>query len=199
MILVGKKLIDFNASVVLPDNSIDLQFNLYKQTEGKKVVLFFYPLDFTFVCPSEIITLNKKMNDFRQRNSEVVAISVDSHFTHLAYKKTPISEGGIGNIEFPMVSDIKKNIAKEYGILYDESVALRAVFIADENRVVRHVLVNDLPLGRNIDEIVRILDSIDYHNKHGEVCPANWYPGQSAMVPTDDGVKEYLKNNFTAE
>ncbi|HWI40202.1 MAG TPA: peroxiredoxin, partial [Verrucomicrobiae bacterium] len=160
---------------------------------GKKyVVLFFYPLDFTFVCPSEIIAFNRRLNDFRQKNCEVVGISVDSKFTHLAWKKTAIENGGIGNIQYPLVQDLDKSIARSYGILFNESVALRGLFLVDMQGKIRHAVVNDLPFGRNVDEALRMLDAVQFYEAHGEVCPANWREGEEAMKPTAEGVASYL-------
>ncbi|MDZ5761023.1 peroxiredoxin [Lyticum sinuosum] len=198
MTLVGKKLIDFTSPAIMADNNINENFNLYENINGKKTIIFFYPLNFTFVCPSEIISLNEKIDQFYRLNASVIVISVDSHFSHLTYKKTHPRDGGIGNVNFTMVSDIKKNIAKEYGILYDESIALRATFIADEDKIIRHSVVNDFPLGRNIDEMIRIIEAIDFHKQNGEVCPANWKKGQSGMKPTVDGVRKYLSENFSS-
>lgn len=193
MILIGKKAPEFTAPAVMPDNSINNTFSPYEDAKGKKIVLFFYPLDFTFVCPSEIIALNDKIVEFDKRNVQLVLISVDSQYTHLAYKNTPIAEGGIGSIKIPMVADLTKKISSDYGILADAGVAYRATFLIDANKVIRHMLVNDLPLGRNISEILRMVDSLAHFEKHGEVCPANWNPGQSAMIPSRAGVVEYLK------
>jgi peroxiredoxin (alkyl hydroperoxide reductase subunit C) len=184
---------DFSATAVMPDDSFEtIRLSDYR---GKYVVLFFYPLDFTFVCPSEILAFDKKIEDFRKRNCEVIGVSVDSHFSHLAWRNTEVSKGGIGPIRYPLVADIKKEIAREYGVLHDDSVALRGLFLIDKEGVVRHALVNDLPLGRNVDEAVRMLDALQYTEEHGQVCPANWHEGEDAMQPTKEGVVDYLSKH----
>lgn len=181
---------DFKATAVMGDNSFaDLELSSYR---GQYVVLFFYPLDFTFVCPSEIIAFNRKLADFKERGAELIGVSIDSHFSHHAWRKTAVADGGIGEIGFPLVSDLNKNISRDYGVLLNDSVALRGLFLIDQKGTVRHALVNDLPLGRNVDEALRLLDALRYHEKHGEVCPANWNVGDDAMTPTADGVASYL-------
>ena len=195
MSLVGKKAPDFTAQAVMADNSIKEEFNLYEQIQGKKCILFFYPLNFTFVCPSELIAFDKKRAQFEDKNTRVIAVSVDSQFSHLAYKNTPISEGGIGQVAYPLVSDITKSISRDYDVLCNDSVAYRGLYLIDENQVIRHQLVNDLPLGRNIDEALRVVDALAFHQKHGEVCPANWNPGKEGMKANSAGVKEYLAKN----
>ena len=188
--LVTKEAPDFTAQAVMPDNSFaELKLSSFR---GKYVVLFFYPLDFTFVCPSEIIAFDAALDKFKERNAEVIGVSVDSHFTHLAWKNTPREKGGIGEVRYPMVSDITREIARSFGVLVNESVALRGLFLIDKERIVRHALINDLPLGRNVDEALRMLEALQYHEKHGEVCPANWHEGEEAMKPTADGVADYL-------
>lgn len=194
MSLVTKEAPDFTAKAVLSDNSIE-DFSL-SSLRGRFTVLFFYPLDFTFVCPSEIIAFDKKLNEFKERNCEVVGVSVDSEYSHYAWKNTAINEGGIGNIQFPLVADLTKNISRDYGVLFNESVALRGLFLIDREGIVRHELVNDLPLGRSVDEALRILDALQYVEKHGEVCPANWNSGDKAMVPTAEGVSKYLSEEI---
>lgn len=191
-VLVGKQAPDFTATAVMGDNCFDENFNLKKYLNGKIGVLFFYPLDFTFVCPSEIIAFDKRLAKFKEKGAEVIAVSVDSHFTHFAWKETPVNKGGIGNVQFPMVADITKNIARDYDVLIDESVALRGTFLIDSNFVVRHQLVNDLPLGRNIDEALRMVDTLIFHEKHGEVCPAGWHQGDAGMKADKEGVAKYL-------
>ena len=187
---------DFTAQAVLPDNTFaELTLGDYR---GKYVVLFFWPLDFTFVCPSEIIAFDKVLEQFRRRNCEVIGVSIDSHFTHLAWKNTPVEAGGIGNVQFPMVSDLNKNISTAYGVLLNDSIALRGLFLIDREGVIRHELVNDLPLGRNVDEALRVLDALQFHEEHGEVCPANWRAGEEGMKPTAAGVAEYLAAHATA-
>jgi peroxiredoxin (alkyl hydroperoxide reductase subunit C) len=193
MSLVAKEAPDFKAKAVMPDNSFDdLRLSSLR---GKYIILFFYPLDFTFVCPSEIIAFDRKLQEFKNRNCEVISVSVDSEYTHLAWKKTPRIEGGIGNIQFPMVADLSKSISRDYGVLFDESVALRGLFLIDRDGVVRHELVNDLSLGRSVDEALRMLDALQFCEEHGEVCPANWHPGEDAMAPTAEGVAQYLSKH----
>ncbi len=188
--LVTKEAPDFTAQAVMPDNTFaELKLSSYR---GKYVVLFFYPLDFTFVCPSEIIAFDKKLDAFKERNCEVVGVSVDSHFSHWAWKNTPVEKGGIGNVRYPIVADIKKDIARSYDVLFDESVALRGLFLIDKEGVVRHSVINDLSLGRNVDEALRMLEALQFTEKHGEVCPANWRPGEEGMKPTAEGVAGYL-------
>ena len=193
--LVTKEAPDFTAKAVLPDNTIaDLTLSSYR---GKNVVLFFYPLDFTFVCPSEIIAFDRKLKEFQARNTSVIGVSVDSEFTHFAWRQTPVEKGGIGAIGYPLVADLNKNIARAYGVLLNEAVALRGLFLIDKKGVVRHALVNDLPLGRSVDEALRLVDALQFHEEHGEVCPANWKQGEKGMKPTADGVADYLSKKYT--
>lgn len=188
--LVTKEAPDFTAQAVLGDNTIaELSLSSYR---GKYVVLFFYPLDFTFVCPSEIIAFDRALDKFKAKNTEVIGVSVDSQYSHYAWRNTPLEKGGIGQIDYPLVADLDKAIARSYGVLFDESVALRGLFLIDKEGVVRHALVNDLPLGRNVDEALRIVDALQFTEEHGDVCPANWQEGQDAMKPMADGVAEYL-------
>ena len=194
-VLVGKSAPDFTANTVMPDNTINEKFNLKQYLNGKVGVLFFYPLDFTFVCPSEIIAFNNRLNEFKSRNAEVIGVSVDSHFTHLAWKNTAIEKGGIGNVQYPLVADLTKSIARDYDVLTNGSVALRGTFLIDKNFVIRHQVVNDLPLGRNIDEAIRMVDTLQFHEQFGEVCPAGWNKGQAGMKATSEGVADYLASN----
>lgn len=194
-VLVGKEAPDFTAKAVMPDNSIEENFNLKKHIKGKVGILFFYPLDFTFVCPSEIIAFNNRLKEFKTRKAEVIAVSVDSHFTHLAWKNTPVEKGGIGNVQFPMVADLTKSIARDYDVLVGDAVAFRGTFMIDTKGIVRHQLVNDLPLGRNVDEAIRMLDALNFHEENGEVCPAGWNRGDDGMKPTGEGVASYLKKH----
>jgi peroxiredoxin 2/4 len=192
--LVTKEAPDFTAQAVMPDNSIvDLTLSSYR---GKYVVLFFYPLDFTFVCPSEIIAFDRKLKEFKTRNTVVVGVSVDSQYTHLAWRQTPVEKGGIGAVGYPLVADLTKSIARSYGVLLNESVALRGLFLIDTHGIVRHALVNDLPLGRNVDEALRIVEALQFHEEHGEVCPANWKQGEKGMKPTAAGVADYLAGKY---
>ncbi len=194
-VLVGKAAPDFTAAAVMGDNTIQEQFNLKSYLKGKKGVLFFYPLDFTFVCPSEIIAFNKRLGAFRERGAEVIAVSVDSHFTHLAWKNTPVKSGGIGQVQFPMVADLTKSIARDYDVLMGEAVALRGTFLIDESGIIRHQVINDLPLGRNVDEALRMVDALNFHQKNGEVCPAGWEKGEEGMVANPQGVAAYLERH----
>jgi peroxiredoxin (alkyl hydroperoxide reductase subunit C) len=188
---VTKPAPDFTATAVMPDNSFNEGFKL-SSYQGKYVVLFFYPLDFTFVCPSEIIAFDAALEKFHKKNAEVIGVSVDSHFTHLAWKNTPRDQGGIGQVRYPLVADLNKKIAADFGVLLDAGIALRGLFLIDKTGTVRHALINDLPLGRSVDEALRMLDALQFHEEHGEVCPANWREGQEAMKPTAAGVAEYL-------
>ena len=191
--LVTREAPNFSAQAVFEKNEIkELELSSYR---GKYVVLFFYPLDFTFVCPSEIIAFDKALDKFKARNAEVIGVSVDSQYTHYAWKNTPVDKGGIGQIRYPLVADLDKSIARDYGVLLDGGVALRGLFLIDKEGVVRHSLINDLPRGRNVDEALRILDALKFTEEHGEVCPANWQEGEEAMKPTADGVADYLSKH----
>lgn len=197
-VLVGKEAPDFTAQAVMPDNSIKADFNMKSYLKGKTGVLFFWPLDFTFVCPSEIIAFDNRVAEFKKLGAEVIGISVDSQYTHYAWKNTPVDKGGIGNVQFPIVADLTKSIARSYDVLANDAVAFRGTFIIDKKGMVRHQLVNDLPLGRNVDETIRTLDALIYTEEHGEVCPANWKKGEKAMKPTAEGVASYLKEKAKA-
>ena len=194
-IFVGKQAIDFTSSAVMPDNEIEFEFSLKEYLNGSKAVLFFYPLDFTFVCPSEIISFHNKLGEFAARNTKVIAVSVDSHFSHLAWKNTPHNKGGIGDVQFPIVSDLKKLISTAYNVLNDGGVSMRGTFVIDENFVLRNILVNDLPLGRDVNETLRIIDAVDFHRENGDVCPAGWQKGKESMTPSKEGVADYLASN----
>jgi peroxiredoxin (alkyl hydroperoxide reductase subunit C) len=192
--LVPKPAPDFTATAVMGDNTFNETFKL-SDHRGKYVVLFFYPLDFTFVCPSEIIAFDKALEEFKSRGVEVIGVSIDSHFTHWAWKNTPVEQGGIGDIQYPLVADIKKEISRDYGVLLDDSVALRGLFLIDKEGVIRHAVINDLPLGRSVDEALRVVDALQHVEEHGEVCPANWKKGDDAMTPTAEGVAQYLSDH----
>jgi peroxiredoxin (alkyl hydroperoxide reductase subunit C) len=194
-VLVGKKAPDFTATAVMGDNSINDKFNLHTHLKGKIGVLFFYPLDFTFVCPSEIIAFDNRLQEFKDRGVEVIGVSVDSHFSHIAWKNTPVNQGGIGQIQYPLIADLTKNISRDYDVLVNDSVAFRGTFLIDENGVVRHQVVNDLPLGRSIEEALRMVDALKFHQEHGEVCPAGWNKGKSGMKANAEGVAKYLADN----
>jgi peroxiredoxin 2/4 len=189
--LVTREAPDFTAQAVLPDNSFgEITLSKYR---GKYVILFFYPLDFTFVCPSEILAFNKRVADFKAKKCELIGVSVDSKFTHLAWKNTLVENGGIGDIQYPLVEDLNKSIARSYGILLNESVALRGLFLIDTKGLVRHTVINDLPLGRSVGEALRILDALQFVETHGgEVCPANWQEGEDSMKASTEGVADYL-------
>ncbi len=191
--LVTTEAPDFTAQAVMPDNEFEaLTLSSYR---GKYVVLFFYPLDFTFVCPSEIVAFDKALDEFRSRNAEVIGVSVDSHFTHWAWKNTKLEDGGIGDIQFPLVADLSKKISEDYGVLFGGEVALRGLFLIDREGVIRHSVINDLPLGRSVGEAIRVLDALQHTEEYGEVCPANWNKGDQAMTPTASGVASYLAEN----
>ena len=196
MVLVTRQAPDFTSSAVLGNGEIVDNFNFKKHIDGKAAVLFFYPLDFTFVCPSELIAFDHRYEEFKKRGVEVVGVSIDSEFTHNAWRNTPTENGGIGAVKYALAADVKHEIAKAYGIEHpEEGVALRGSFLIDKNGVVRHQVVNDLPLGRNIDEMLRMVDALQFHEEHGEVCPAQWEKGKEGMKDSPEGVAKYLKQN----
>jgi peroxiredoxin (alkyl hydroperoxide reductase subunit C) len=193
MVLVGKQAPEFTAPAVLGSGKIVESFNFKEVTKGKEVVIFFYPLDFTFVSPSELIAIDKRFGEFQARGVEVMAISIDSQFTHNAWRNTAINDGGIGAVQYPLVADIKHEICKAYDVeLQEEGVALRGSFLIDKTGLVRHQEVNDLPLGRNIDEMLRMVDALQFHEEYDEVCPAQWTRDKAAMEATPEGVAEFL-------
>jgi len=197
--LVGNKAPDFTAAAVLANGDIVGDYKLSKALQGKYGLVFFYPLDFTFVCPSELIALDHRIKQFHALNVEVVAVSIDSQFTHNAWRNTPIDQGGIGKVGYTLVADVKHEICQAYGVEHPEAgVALRGAFIIDTQSVVRSQIVNDLPLGRSMDELLRIIDALQYHEKHGEVCPAGWQKGDKGMVASTAGVAQYLESNAEA-
>jgi peroxiredoxin (alkyl hydroperoxide reductase subunit C) len=183
---------DFSATAVLADGSIVENFKLSENYGEKGTVVFFYPLDFTFVCPSEIIAFSHRYEEFQKRGVNVIGVSIDSQFSHFAWRETPVEKGGIGRINFPLVADLNKQIARDYDVLLNDSVALRGSFLIDANGIVRHAVVNDLPLGRNVDEMLRMIDAQQFTDEFGEVCPAGWQKGDEGMKPTTDGVADYL-------
>ena len=196
MVLVTRQAPDFTCAAVLGNGEIVNNFNFKKHINGKAAVLFFYPLDFTFVCPSELIAFDHRYEEFKKRGVEVVGVSIDSEFTHNAWRNTPTENGGIGAVKYALAADVKHEIAQAYGIEHPEAgVALRASFLIDKNGVVRHQVVNDLPLGRNIDEMLRMVDALQFHEEHGEVCPAQWEKGKEGMKDSPEGVAKYLKQN----
>ncbi|MCP3672504.1 MAG: peroxiredoxin [Gammaproteobacteria bacterium] len=189
-VLVAKDAPEFTAQAVMPDNSFqEISLSDYK---GKYVVLFFYPLDFTFVCPSEIIAFDHRLEDFKKRNVEVIGVSIDSHFSHLAWKNTEVNKGGIGNVQYPLVADINKSITDAYDMRTGPGIALRGSFLIDKDGVVQHQVVNNLSLGRDIDEMLRLVDALQFTEEHGEVCPAGWQKGKAGMKGSTEGVAEYL-------
>jgi len=211
-VLVTQEAPDFTATALMPDGTFKDDFKLSDHI-GKKVVLFFYPLDFTFVCPSELLAFHNRMSEFSSRDTVVIGCSVDSHFTHLAWSNTPVDKGGIGQLSYPLVADLDKSIAATYDVLLGAdqildddgsvytvggNVALRGSFLIDEKGIVRHQVVNDLPLGRNVDEMLRMIDALDFHTSHGEVCPAGWSKGKEGMKPTKEGVASYMAENAGA-
>ena len=185
---------DFQAAAVMPDGTIKEDFKL-SDYQGGYIVLFFYPMDFTFVCPSEIIAHNKRVNSFKEKGAQVIGVSIDSQFSHLAWRNTPTDKGGIGLVDFPLVADVKREIIDSYGVANSDGVALRAAFLIDRDRVIQHATINNLPLGRNVDEMLRLLDALKFTEEHGEVCPAGWKDGDVGMVATSEGVSSYLRDN----
>ena len=196
-VLVTQPAPDFTAAAVLPDGSIKEDFKL-SDLRGKYVVLFFYPLDFTFVCPSEIIAHDHRVSKFKELGVEVVGVSIDSQFSHFAWRETPVEKGGIGRVGFPLVADVKHEITKAYGIEHPAGVALRGSFLIDKAGVVQAQIVNNLPLGREVDEMVRLVEALQFTEQYGEVCPAGWKKGQKGMKPTAEGVASYLAENAGA-
>lgn len=197
-ILVGRQAPDFTASAVLPNGEIENQFRLYDAIKNKHAIIFFYPLDFTFVCPSELIALDNRINEFHDRNTIVIGISIDSQFTHNAWRNTPVSKGGIGPVKYSLVADVNHHICQAYGVEHPTAhVALRGTFLIDKQGIVRSQIVNDLPLGRNIDEMLRLIDAVQFHEKHGEVCPAGWNKGDTAIKPTAEGIATFLTEKAT--
>ena len=194
-VLVGKCAPDFNAVAVMGNNEINESFNLKSYIAGKAAVIFFYPLDFTFVCPSELIAFDHRLNEFKSRGVEVIGVSIDSQFTHLAWKNTPVNKGGIGQVGYPLVADIKHEICKAYDVEAEGGVAFRGSFLIDKAGVVRHQVVNDLPLGRDIDEMLRMVDALQFFEEHGEVCPAGWNKGKPGMNASTEGVAKYLADH----
>lgn len=195
-VLVGREAPDFTVAAVTGSGEIVNKFNFRENTKDKYSLVFFYPLDFTFVCPSELIALDNRMEDFKQRGVEVVAVSIDSQFTHNAYRNTPVNKGGIGSVRYTLAADINHLICKSYGVQHPEAgVAFRGAFIIDKNGIVRSQIVNDLPIGRNIDEILRTIDAVQFFEEHGEVCPAGWQKGKPGMKASPTGVAEYLAEN----
>ncbi|WP_062265004.1 peroxiredoxin [Endozoicomonas arenosclerae] len=194
-VLVGKKAPDFTVPAVLGNGEIVEEFTLSEAIRGKYGILFFYPLDFTFVCPSELIALDHRIEAFKERNTEVIGVSIDSHFSHNAWRNTPVSEGGIGPVKYTLAADMAHDICKSYDVESEGGVAFRGAFLIDKDGVVRSQIVNDLPLGRNMDELVRLVDALQFHEEHGEVCPAGWNKGDKGMDASPAGVAKYLSES----
>lgn len=195
-VLVGRPAPDFTAAAVLGSGEIVDSFNLTAAIKGKPAVVFFYPLDFTFVCPSELIAFDHRMEEFKKRGVEVIGVSIDSQYTHNAWRNTPVEKGGIGQVQYTLVADVRHDICKAYDVEHPEAgVAFRGSFLIDKEGMVRHQVVNDLPLGRNVDEMLRMIDALQFHEEHGEVCPAGWEKGKKGMKDSPDGVAAYLSEN----
>jgi peroxiredoxin (alkyl hydroperoxide reductase subunit C) len=194
-VLVAKEAPDFMSAAVMPDGVIKEDFKL-SSLKGKYVVLFFWPMDFTFVCPTEIIAHDHRMEEFKKRGVEIVGVSIDSKHTHFAWRSAPVDKGGIGQVQFPIVADVKHEITQAYGVEHPEDgVAMRASFLIDKDGIVQHQVVNNLPLGRNVDEMLRMVDALKHHEKHGEVCPAGWQDGDASMKETAASVADYLSSH----
>ncbi|WWO99251.1 MAG: peroxiredoxin C [Candidatus Dasytiphilus stammeri] len=197
MVLVSQQAPDFTASAILGNGEIVDKFNFKEYIDGCVSVLFFWPMDFTFVCPSELIAFDKRYSKFQKRNVKILGVSIDTVFVHKAWRQTPINLGGIGPVKYPMVADVKHEIQKAYGIEHPEiGVAQRGSFLIDKKGIIRHLVVNDLPLGRNIDEMLRMIDALQFHEEHGEVCPAQWHLGKPGMKASTEGVRDFLGENF---
>jgi len=194
-VLVGKQAPDFTVPAVLADGQIVDEFSFSEVTKGKYALVFFYPLDFTFVCPSELIALDHRMDDFKARGVEVIGVSIDSHFTHNAWRNTAVNDGGIGAVGYTLAADMNHDICKAYDVESDGGVAYRGAFLVDQTGLVRSQIVNDLPLGRNMDELIRLVDALQFHEEHGEVCPAGWTKGDKGMDASPAGVASYLAEN----
>lgn len=198
-ILVGRSAPDFTAAAVLANGEIVNNYNLLENIKNKYAIVFFYPLDFTFVCPSELIALDNRIEEFKQRNTEVIGVSIDSQFTHNAWRNTSINDGGIGKVKYPLIADVNHKICQAFGVEHPTAhVALRGAFLIDKNGIVRAQIVNDLPIGRNIDEILRLIDALQFSEKHGEVCPAGWNKGDMAIKPTTEGIATFLSQKSEA-
>lgn len=196
-VLVTQPAPDFTAAAVMPDGSINEAFRL-SDFKGQYVVLFFWPLDFTFVCPSEIIAHDHRVSKFKDLGVQVVGVSIDSQFTHHAWRNTPVEKGGIGHVQFPMVADVRHEIVRAYGVEHPDGVALRASFLINKEGIVQHQVVNNLPLGREVDEMLRLVEALQFTEEHGEVCPAGWRKGKAGMKPTAEGVASYLAEHSSA-
>ena len=194
-ILVGRKAPDFTTAAVMANGEINPNFNLHKAIEKQYGIVFFYPLDFTFVCPSELIAIDNRIYEFEKRNTLIMGVSIDSQFTHNAWRNTPVENGGIGKIRYPLIADVNHQICQAYGVEHPTAhVALRGAFLIDKHGIVRSQIVNDLPLGRNVDELLRLIDALEFHEKHGEVCPAGWTKGKTGIKPTTEGIAKFLSD-----
>lgn len=191
-VMIGQKFPETNVNAVMADGSIDENFSAPAYGNGGYTVVFFYPLDFTFVCPTEIIAFDKATKEFEKRGCKVIGASVDSHFSHIAWRDTDLSKGGIGPVNFPLMSDMERKISSQLGIVAEGGVTYRASYLLDENGIVRHMVCNDLPLGRSVQEMLRMVDALKFHEEHGEVCPANWQEGEEAIQPTSESTGAYL-------
>lgn len=197
--LIGKKAPDFTTAAVLANGEINNHFNLHTEIDKKFAIIFFYPLDFTFVCPSELIAVDNRIEEFHKRNTLIMGVSIDSQFTHNAWRNTPVANGGIGPIKFPLIADVNHQICQAYGVEHPTAhVALRGAFIIDQKGIVRSQIINDLPLGRNVDELLRLIDALEFHEKHGEVCPAGWTKGKTGIQPTTDGIAKFLSDEASS-
>ncbi|AFA41110.1 alkyl hydroperoxide reductase, C22 subunit [Wigglesworthia glossinidia endosymbiont of Glossina morsitans morsitans (Yale colony)] len=195
--LIAHKFHDFTAPAIFPNGKIIQDFNLSNYIKNKTAVLFFWPMNFTFVCPSELIAFNKRYNEFKNRNVNIIGVSIDTVYSHQTWQSIEIQKGGIGPVKYPMVSDIKRDIIQSYHVEHPHlGVALRASFLIDKDGIIRHQIVNDLPLGRDIDEIIRVIDALSFHETHGHVCPAQWRKNKSGMIPSKNGVSEYLSKHL---
>ena len=194
-VLVGKKAPTFKAAAVLGNGEIDNNFDFAQAVQGKYAVVFFYPMDFTFVCPSELIAFDRRIEEFNKRNVEVIGVSIDSEFVHSAWRNTPVNNGGIGPVRYTLIADTKREIMQAYDVESEGGVAFRGSFLIDREGIVRHQIVNDLPLGRDIGELLRVIDALQFTEEHGEVCPAGWNKGDKGMKPSTAGVADYLSQN----
>ena len=192
MVMIGHKFPSCVTPAVMPDGSVNNDFSVTTYAKGKPCVVFFYPLDFTFVCPTELVAFHKAMKEFEKRGCKVVSASVDSVFSHAAWRHTPLNQGGIGEVDYPMLSDIKRELSTQLGILTPGAVTYRASYLIDAEGTVRHMVINDLPLGRSVEEMLRMVDALQFHQEHGEVCPANWKQGEKAIKTTSESVGQYL-------
>ncbi len=194
--LIKKKAPNFISKAISKNNKIIKNYNFKKKIKNKNCILFFWPLDFSFICPTEILSLNFKYKELKKKNTKIIGISIDSIYTHLAWKRTPINKGGIGNINFDIISDIEKKIQKKYKVGYKNSFSLRSTFLIDKKRIIRHISINDLPIGRNINEIIRLIDAINLYSEKKELCPAQWKENKKTITPNNKSIKNYLKNNI---